>query len=126
MRWVLRDSARELRSVWASERGTVTAEFAVVLPTVLVVLGLVVGGVYLAAHRLTLVSLSGEIARSEAREDGASAGPVLEHLGESVEVERERDGALHCVVLTSRPAQGLLAQVAVSARSCAMTLNAVP
>lgn len=123
MHWALRASATSVRRVWESERGTVTAEFAVVLPAVLVVLGLVVGGVYLAAHRLTLVSLSGEIARAEARDDDASAKIVLAHLGRSVTVDREREGDLHCVVLTSHPAQGLLAQIGVSARSCAMTLD---
>ena len=48
------------------ERGAVTAEFAIVLPVVVAILGLVIGAITLAAHRMTLVSLSAELARFEA------------------------------------------------------------
>lgn len=96
------------------------------LPAVLAVLGIVVGGVFLAAHRLTLVSLSGELARAEARSDAAAASAVRSHLGASVEVDREEMNGMHCVVLTSRPAQGLLSQIGVTARSCAVTIAVPP
>ncbi|SDQ18937.1 TadE/TadG family type IV pilus assembly protein [Leucobacter chromiiresistens] len=101
------------------ERGTVTAEFAIVVPAVLAVLGLVIGGVLLAAHRIALVSASAEIARFEARGDDALAEERLNALGGRVEVEREDDGSLHCVVLRSQPAGGLLAHVTLTSRSCA-------
>ena len=109
------------------ERGTVTAEFAIVVPAVLAVLGLVIGGVYLAAHRITLVSVSAQIARLEARGDANLAQEQLDALGARVAVDREDDGALHCVTLRSRPAEGLLAHVAVESRSCAArTEDATP
>jgi hypothetical protein len=107
-------------AVLASERGTVTAEFAVVMPAVLIVLGVVIGGIFLAAHRVTLVSVSAEVARLEARDDRAAAELLLARLGPAVEVERERQGPLRCLTLTSHPAQGLLAGIALSARSCAV------
>lgn len=103
----------------ADERGTVTAEFAIVVPAVLAVLALVVGGIYLAAHRITLVSVAGEIARHEARGDVDIAQQSVAALGGRVEVARADEGALHCVTLRSRPARGPLAHVTVESRACA-------
>lgn len=106
------------------ERGTVTAEFAIVVPAVLAVLGLVVGGISLAAHRITLVSVSAEVARFEARGDADLAEDQLAVLGDRVMVDREDVGALLCVTLRSRPAGGPLAHLAVESRSCAARTDA--
>lgn len=105
--------------VWGDERGAVTAEFALVLPAVLVVLGLVVGGILLATHRITLVSLAGEVSRAEARGDDDVAAAVLARIGRDVDVKRSDEGALHCITLTSSPGAGLLSRVAVTANACA-------
>ncbi|QIM17240.1 pilus assembly protein [Leucobacter insecticola] len=113
MRWVLRD-----------ERGTVTAEFAIVLPAVLIVLGLVVSGVLLAAHRITLVSVAGEVSRAEARGDDAAATAALGQLGRDVVVEREHPDPLLCVTLISHPVRGILSELGVSARACAAMAGA--
>lgn len=99
------------------ERGTVTAEFAIVLPAVVAVLGLVIGGVALSAHRITLVSAAAEAARLEAR--GESADARLGALGSGVTATRSEADGLLCIELVSRPAGGLLASVAVTGRSCA-------
>lgn len=119
--WVADVTAvRGLRNRWAGvrdETGGVTAEFAVVVPVVLVVLGLVIGGVALSAHRITLVSAAADIARLEAR--GESAEPRLANLGAGVGIERERADGLLCVSLRATPVGGLLAAVGVSAQSCA-------
>lgn len=80
----------------------------------------------LSAHRLTLVSMSGEIARAEARDDAAAAEAVISHLGARVDIDRNSGKALHCVTLTSHPGQGLLAQIGISARSCAVAVGAEP
>ncbi|MFV0432374.1 MAG: TadE/TadG family type IV pilus assembly protein [Leucobacter sp.] len=115
--------ASPLAGVLRDERGTVTAEFAIVLPAVLAVLGLVIGALLLASHRVALVSVAADVARLEARgdEDAAKA-----RLGEArgVRAERERRGALHCVTLRSSPAGGALAAISVSARACAATSDA--
>lgn len=103
----------------SDERGTVTAEFAVVLPAVLVMLGLAIGGVFLASHRIVLVALAGEVARLEARGDLGQAQQRLAGAGSSIAVERERTEDLHCVVLRSQPAEGLLGAVRLEARACA-------
>lgn len=108
-----------VRAVLREERGTVTAEFAVVLPAALVVLGLAIGGVLLAAQRVALVSLAGEVARLEARGDADAAEARLAHAGLDVDVERRRDGALLCVGLSTAPGRGALAAITISAESCA-------
>lgn len=102
----------------ADDRGTVTAEFAIVLPVLLLVLGLAVGAIMLQTHRLVLTSASFEIARLEARGEQGAAAAHLEHLGQ-VEVVRQRDGPLWCVTLRSAPRSGLLSIVTVSATGCA-------
>ena len=99
------------------DRGTATAEFAIVLPAVLVVLGLVIGGVALAAHRIVLVSAAADAARLEAR--GESAAPALERLGTGVTIERTTEQGLHCVALAAAPIGGPLSSITVRGASCA-------
>lgn len=108
---------RELRD----DRGSVTAEFAVVLPIVLVVLGLVIGGIVISAHRITLTSAAAEVVRLEARGHGDEAAARLARLGGDVTVEREGEGSLLCISLSDRPGAGLLSRIAVQARACAAT-----
>lgn len=104
------------------ERGAVTAEFAVVLPAVLVIFVLAVSAILLGAHRVVLTSAAAEIARLEARGDvSAAQGRLVELSG--VTVEREQRGRLHCVALRSRPAGGLLSAVEVSASGCAARVD---
>ena len=107
---------------WAlprNERGTVTAEFAVLMPALLAIVLLTVTAIMLAAHRVVLVSAAAEIARLEARGDDASAEARYRALDGAVELQRHRTDELHCVELRARPASGLLAAVTVSARGCA-------
>lgn len=130
MRWARPGDPREgasgavVRSFLASERGAVTAEFAIVLPAVVLVLGIVIGAVMLAAHRTGLVSAAGEIARLEARGDSELAEQRLSSLGTGVDVKRSDDGALHCVTLSSAPASGALHAVGITGRGCAVTSGA--
>lgn len=121
MLWVreTRSRFRDCARLLADERGTVTAEFVVVLPVVVIVLGLVVGGILLSTHRISLVSLAGEIARAEARGDDAAAAAVLARVGGGVTVQRSQEGPLHCVNLRSAPGHGMLTQLGISANSCA-------
>lgn len=108
----------------ADDRGSVTAEFAVVLPAALLVLGLAVGSIMLATHRLVLSSAAAEIARLEARGDHAAASAARGRLGGGVAVQRSRHGPLHCVTLGSSPAGGLLAAIEISAKGCAAVSEA--
>lgn len=123
-----------MRSAWAADpvlaggrpghrpradRGSITAEFAVVLPAVLLVIGLAVGAILLATHRLVLTQSAAELARQEARGDSAAAAAQLDRLGVGVTVMRSRDGPLHCVALAERPGAGMLAFVEIVVRGCA-------
>ena len=82
---------RERASRLGDERGSVTAEFAIVMPAVLVVLGLAIGGILISAHRIALVSLAAQVARLEARGDADLAASALGAWnGSSVEVDRSR------------------------------------
>ncbi|WP_205879402.1 TadE family protein [Leucobacter triazinivorans] len=113
-------AARERASRLGDDRGSVTAEFAIVMPAVLVVLGLAIGGILISAHRIALVSLAAQVARLEARGDADLARSALEAWnGSSVEVDRSRQGGLHCVTLRSHPGEGLLAGIRVETLACA-------
>ena len=101
------------------ERVAVTAEFAVALPAVLIVLGLIIGGVSLVTHRLTLTSAAADVSRLEARGDHDLAAARLEALAGPVEVERLETGGLLCVTLRAAPGLGLLRSLGISASACA-------
>ncbi|MBP1327016.1 Flp pilus assembly protein TadG [Leucobacter exalbidus] len=123
MRWARRakpaergDRARTLRH---DERGTVTAEFAVVVPAVLVVLALVIGGIVIATNRLTLASAAADISRLEARGDTALAEERISQSGAGLTINRERRGALLCITLHAGAQRGLLAALSVSGEGCA-------
>jgi len=112
-----------MRSARRDDRGAVTAEFVIVLPAVLAVLALAVAAVLLATHRVALTSAAAEIARLEARGDDEAARQRLAGMGTGVFAAREREGPLHCVLLRSHPASGLLAIVEISARGCAALVD---
>ncbi len=99
-----------------------TAEFAIVLPALLMVLALAIGSIMLATQRLTLSSAAFEVARLEARGDHGAASARLAALGPGLTASRSGSGPLHCVTLVTSPAAGLLAMIEVSARGCAATL----
>lgn len=121
-RGATRFSQRALRLLRA-DRGSVTAEFAVVVPAVLVVLGLAVGAIMLSAQRLSLSAAVAEVARLEARGDLAAAQLRLAALGE-VGVARSRDGPMLCLVLSARPGAGALSAIEITARGCAAVSGA--
>lgn len=105
------------------DRGSTTAEFAVVLPAVLMVLALMLGSILLGAQRLMLTSAAAEVARLEARGDLAAAGARLGSLAFVSAVQRSREGPLHCVTLSASPGAGLLAAIQLSARGCAAAIE---
>lgn len=74
-----------MRSVWRSDEGTVTAEFALVLPLVVFVLYLALGVLSLVSVNLADGMLVGDLARALSR------GATLETL--TAEVSRVRPGA---------------------------------
>lgn len=106
------------------QRGAVTAEFAIVLPAVLLVMSLAIGAILLATHRLTLTSAAAEIARLEARGETVSATARLETTGSGVHISRSVEEGLYCVTLQSQPLGGALGGVMVASRACAVETHA--
>lgn len=100
-----------------------TAEFVIVLPAVLVVLMLAVGAILLSAQRVALTSAAAEVARQEARGDSGSAATRLAALPSGVRVSRSDQSDLHCVTLHSKPLGGILGEIGVSARGCAVRVR---
>lgn len=89
---------------WAlgeGERGSVTAEFAVALPAVLVVLGACLGGLAAAGQFILVQDAAAAAAREAGRGDGTS---VAGRIAPGAAVSTWSDGELVCVRV-SRTAQ---------------------
>lgn len=114
----LRGAAQRWHRALVQDRGAVTAEFAILLPVLVVVVGFCVGAIALSAHRVSLTSAAAEIARLEARGDSGSAAARISSLG-GVSIERTNSDHLLCVTLHSQPADGVLSVLRLSARGCA-------
>lgn len=107
------------------ERGGVTAEFAVVLPAILLIIGLVIGATMLSASRVAHVSAAYDLARLEARGDHALATERRKDLPPGATAATTTDGNLLCVTVTSNPGRGVLSAITLSATGCAVkTLDA--
>lgn len=109
-----------------SDRGSVTAEFAAVVPAVVVLLALCLAAVQVAAVQVRVADVAADSARMAARGDGASAATSHARgsiAGASVVIESR--GQLVCVQIDA-PASttGPFAALRVSASSCA--LGSVP
>lgn len=101
----------------ADDRGSVTAEFAVALPAVVLVLAACLTGMQVAGQQVRLADAAAHAARSLARAeaaDAAAARAAREVAGASV--AQWVDADLLCVRLTAPAAWGLT----VSAASCAL------
>ncbi|WP_353055795.1 TadE/TadG family type IV pilus assembly protein [Leucobacter sp. CX42] len=112
-----------LRCLLREERGSATAELAITLPLVLLVFGVVVGGVALAAHRVGLTSLAAEVARLEARGDAALAQSRIASFPGNPGIQRSQSGGILCVTAITSPGSGLLQAIRLTARGCAAVIE---
>jgi len=101
----------------------VTAEFAVLIPAVIVVLACCLGGLRLAGDQLRLQDAAGMAARTIAR--GESVGLAASRAASLVPgaaISSTARGDLDCVVATASGSlgAGLFGAVTLSARSCAL------
>lgn len=80
-----------------AERGSITAEFAIALPAVAIVLAGCLAGVQVAGQQLRLQDAAAATARSLARGDGSG---VAARLVPGVGVGRWANGDLVCATLT--------------------------
>lgn len=111
--------SRGRRSAVADERGSATAEFAVVLPAVILVLALCVGAVASTAQYTRLVDAAADAARSLGRGD-ADAAAAVARVDPAASVATGTEGELVCVDVGAviRPVPVL--KVPVTVRSCAL------
>lgn len=109
-------------SPWG-DRGTVTAEFAAVVPAVLLVLALCLGAVQVSGQQVRLTGAAAAAARSLARGDGdATAARIVHRLVGPASMSTERQGDFVCVRLRMPAGFGAFAAfgVTVTAASCAL------
>lgn len=111
-----------VRSPWAErQRGSVTAEFATVLPAVLVVLAGCLGAVQVVGQQVRLTDAAGSVARLLAR--GESADHAAGLLGgQGASVSHERVGEFVCARLTAPSGftPFAAAGLTLDARACAL------
>ena len=110
-----------MHAVRSGDGGSVTTEFAIVVPAVIVVLALVVGGIALGRDALAVTTAAHQAARAIARGDDLLQvqGAVLEQLpGATVDIE-DSAGEV-CVSVRAPNAFGVRALLATPvARACA-------
>lgn len=101
------------------ERGSVTVEFAVVLPAVVVVVGLAAGLVAGAATEIRLQVASAAVARAVGRGDHAAADALAGDLAPGASIGTARRGAVVCTTASAPvPVLGAL-RLTASATACA-------
>jgi Flp pilus assembly protein TadG len=93
-----------LRRVLGEERGSVAAEFAVVLPAAAIVLVMGLGLVQLGTVQVRLTDAAADAARLIGRGESADARVAAAHPGATMTVSRT--GAVVCVTLSARVAVG--------------------
>lgn len=108
--------------MWCDDRGTVTAELAIALPAVLVVLTGCLGCIHVVARQSAAVVASAAVARSLARgDDPAHTGALLSQLDEGSSFTEKREGDLVCATVSATahltPAGP---DLPITARSCAL------
>jgi len=102
-----------------SDRGSVAAEFAAVVPAVVVVLVVCVAGFQVAGAQLRLQDAAAIAARSVGRGAAASVPALGPGFG-AVSASRSSVGDLVCVRLESTVHLGSSFAMRISARSCAL------
>ncbi|MFP7834119.1 TadE family type IV pilus minor pilin [Marisediminicola sp. LYQ134] len=105
------------------ERGSVTAEFVVVVPAIVMVLVLCLLAMQATTRQVRLQDAAADAARSLARGDDASAASALANSRVAGAVlASETRGDLECVTLTAPggAAGGVLQLVSLTAGSCAL------
>lgn len=103
------------------ERGSVTAEFAAVVPAVVVLLALCLSAIQVAGAQVRVADVAADVARVAARGEGVDAAGSLARTSiAGADVSIETRGQLVCVrVSAPSSARGPFAPITVSASSCA-------
>jgi Flp pilus assembly protein TadG len=106
-----------------AERGSVTAEFAVLVPGVLLVLACCLAAVQVVGQQVRLTDAAADGARSLARgDDSGSAHARVQHSVGAASISDQHSGDYVCIAV-SQPASfapAALAGVTLTAHSCAL------
>jgi Flp pilus assembly protein TadG len=97
----------------------VTAEFAAVLPAVVLVLAIAIGGMQIAGEQLRLQSAVADAARLLGRGDSA-AGARVQAAAPGAQLGESRRGPLVCATAEAPTSLGLLLGITLRASSCAL------
>ena len=98
------------------DRGSITAEFAIALPAVMVVLALCLGGMSVAGAGLRVQDAAAAAARAAGRGDGVG---IAAQVAPGASVSQWAQGDLVCVTVSATAALGP-AVFPLSASSCAL------
>jgi hypothetical protein len=108
---------------WRQENGSVTAEFAAVMPAVVLVLGCCLGAVQVVGEQVRLTDAAADAARALARgDDQARVSGLVRQLVNGASLSTVRRGEFVCAQLASQKGLGPLAAVGftLEASSCAL------
>lgn len=109
-------------SAGRDERGSVTAEFAIVVPAVVLVLALTAGALAATGRQVRLEQSAAQAARLAARgESGARVAGLVATIAGGAVAAVAREGDLVCVTATAPARVPLLPLPALQARSCALS-----
>jgi Flp pilus assembly protein TadG len=99
------------------ERGSVAAEFAAVVPAVVLLLACCLAGVQIAGQQLRLQDAAADVSRSVARGGGTGHAALV---GASVSVTQSGDLVCARLSARSRSPAGTLLGLTLTASSCAL------
>ncbi|MBX3091155.1 MAG: hypothetical protein KF801_01440 [Cryobacterium sp.] len=113
-------NGRPRRNCERREQGSVTAEFAALVPAVVLVLAVSLGGMQLAARQLQLQDAAALAARSAARD--ARVDSVIDALVPGASVQLESRGNLVCakVSMAGTALSSIVGASRLTASSCAI------
>lgn len=108
-----------MRSRSRADRGSVTAEFAIALPAVVLVLATCLAAGQVVGLQVRVQDAAASAARHLARDDPATARSLVARLVPGASMAPSTRGDLVCATVWAQ-ASGVLAAVPVSAVSCAL------
>lgn len=102
------------------DRGSVTAEFAVALPAIALVLAACLASVQLVGEQVRLTDAAADAARALGRgESAGAAGAIADRVSGGAALAVTDDGEFVCATLRA-PGRGPLAAIVLEAQSCAV------
>ncbi|WP_167143564.1 TadE/TadG family type IV pilus assembly protein [Canibacter zhoujuaniae] len=115
---VVKRAVSRCKSFIAADSGSVSVEFALILPAVVALLALAISGILIVSQQTTAIFVASQVARAEARGDTASIGAGI---GDNFTVvSRSDEGIFHCVEVQGRGVAGPLSHILTTGKSCAV------